>query len=331
MKRAELTLTYSCQNGCIFCSERDNRVHALKSRVTTAAVKKKILDMRQSGAEHITFLGGEPTLRPDFIELVACAKELGFERVYMTTNGRKLSDFDYAKALFDAGLTNVNLSVHGHNETLHDFIVCGEGAFRQTISAVENLKKLGRPFDFSTVICKPNAQFLTEIYRFLTSLAPRRLSWSLTRPVGLAYSSFEAVVPSLEEVGRNIRPALSLALADRKPLTAAHAPLCILGEFVGFSDELYWRKDGQILREVRKFHAYSQVSKETKEDVVYRAAFHSGKVKPKVCASCAYFGVCAGVFKEYYDRAGDGELKAVKGEFVRNFKTLRLPFVEEEN
>jgi pyruvate-formate lyase-activating enzyme len=56
-----------------------------------------------AGVPHVIFTGGEPTLRPDLIDLIAHAEELG-QVSGVITNGFRLSEKDYLHALLEAGL-----------------------------------------------------------------------------------------------------------------------------------------------------------------------------------------------------------------------------------
>jgi 7,8-dihydro-6-hydroxymethylpterin dimethyltransferase len=75
-------------------------------------VLRKILDT--AGACPIQFSGGEPTLRNDLPQIIARARRLGFNHIQVNTNGIRLAlDFDYVKALKEAGLTDFFLQFDG--------------------------------------------------------------------------------------------------------------------------------------------------------------------------------------------------------------------------
>ncbi len=329
-KRVEFGIGYACNNDCRFCSEHYNRTsNRLRDMLSIPAerIKEQIRDAFESGARHITFLGGEPTVHKRFLELVAFAKSVGFEEIYITTNGRKFADANFAQQAMDAGLTRITFSLHGHNEQLHNHITQTNGAFEQTIEGMENVRSLGVPFDITTVICKSNMTSLADIYRFERSLSPRRIMWALVRPIGAAFDNFDEIVPRLSDLKEPLHEALSLAQTDKAALTVANVPMCILTPFIGFADEIYWQEDSAILREIRKFAAVHgmQITHAS-----YRVNREHYKVKPRICAKCAYIGVCAGLFKEYFERRGADELAPIEGEKVRSFVEIRLPHIERE-
>jgi organic radical activating enzyme len=67
-----------------------------------------------AGIPHITFTGGEPTLRPDLQELIAYAQELG-QVTGLLTNGAKLVDAEYLEQLAQAGLDHILVALDPEN------------------------------------------------------------------------------------------------------------------------------------------------------------------------------------------------------------------------
>ena len=65
----------------------------------------------------IQLSGGEPTIRPDFIEIVKMAKDKGFRHIEVNTNGIKIADekngVEYIRQLKDAGADTFYLSFDG--------------------------------------------------------------------------------------------------------------------------------------------------------------------------------------------------------------------------
>lgn len=68
-----------------------------------------------AGIPHVTFTGGEPTRRPDLIALIGYAQELG-QVTGLLTEGRRLADPAFLKALEAAGLDHILLSLASKDE-----------------------------------------------------------------------------------------------------------------------------------------------------------------------------------------------------------------------
>lgn len=70
---------------------------------------QEILDKAwNAGIPHVVFTGGEPTLRPDLIELVAYAEKLGMV-TGLLTDGLRLTEKDYLHHLLQSGLDHMFL------------------------------------------------------------------------------------------------------------------------------------------------------------------------------------------------------------------------------
>lgn len=98
--RLDLALTYKLPKG----SPRGATPHKNVTKELTTAQWKQVIEKAHSvGIPHVTFTGGEPTLRPDLAELLMYAEDLGLV-TGLITDGRKLADTRYLKTLLDAGL-----------------------------------------------------------------------------------------------------------------------------------------------------------------------------------------------------------------------------------
>ena len=69
----------------------------------------------QVGIPHVTFTGGEATLREDLVELVTRAEALG-QVCGLLTDGLKLADRKYLDGLLQAGLDHILLLLHATSE-----------------------------------------------------------------------------------------------------------------------------------------------------------------------------------------------------------------------
>lgn len=69
-----------------------------------------------AGIPHVIFTGGEPTLRPDLPELVACAEELGMV-CGVLSNGWRFTELDYMHDVLNAGLDHLMIILDPDDET----------------------------------------------------------------------------------------------------------------------------------------------------------------------------------------------------------------------
>jgi organic radical activating enzyme len=133
-------------------------------RELTTEEWQTILDIAwQAGIPHITFTGGEPTLRDDLPALIAHSEKLG-QVCGLLTDGLKLADKEYLKTLLQTGLDHVMIVFQPDNE--------------QAWKAIETVM----PEDlFVTVHLSVNSQIVkkgSETLKRLADLGVRNLSLS---------------------------------------------------------------------------------------------------------------------------------------------------------
>src|ERR1700690_2357021 len=104
----QVVVTRRCNLSCTYCDEFDQ----VSPPVPTDLLKRRIDKIRQLGAWAIEWSGGEPLLHPDLCEITRYAKEQGFTRVMLLSNGFLL-DPDKILALNLAGLDDLQVSVDG--------------------------------------------------------------------------------------------------------------------------------------------------------------------------------------------------------------------------
>ncbi|MDA1330398.1 MAG: radical SAM protein [Chloroflexi bacterium] len=98
--RLDCALTYQLPKGAKAETTPTKRV---KKELSTKDWKQVIDKAWEAGIPHILFTGGEPTLRKDLVDLLQHAEEHGMV-TGLLTDGIKLGDSKYLKALLDAGL-----------------------------------------------------------------------------------------------------------------------------------------------------------------------------------------------------------------------------------
>lgn len=98
--RLDIALTYRLPEGAPAEAAPSKRV---ERELSTDEWKQVIDKAYNAGIPHITFTGGEPTLREDLAELLQHAEARGLV-TGLVTDGHKLTDTRYLKTLLDAGL-----------------------------------------------------------------------------------------------------------------------------------------------------------------------------------------------------------------------------------
>jgi cyclic pyranopterin phosphate synthase len=106
-----ISLTDRCNFRCVYCMPAIGMQFTPRPELLTS--DELLLVVRAAAAagfQKLRLTGGEPTLRPDLVELVAAMKAVpGIEHIAMTTNALRLGKL--AGPLKDAGLDRVNISI----------------------------------------------------------------------------------------------------------------------------------------------------------------------------------------------------------------------------
>ncbi|UCC92707.1 MAG: radical SAM protein [Thermoplasmata archaeon] len=170
--RMDLALTYRCQNECGHCYNEEGRG-------TEEMTKDQWLDvidgLWEVGIPHIVFTGGEPTLVPHLLHLIRRSEFHG-QITGLVTNGRRLAEPGYLLALIETGLDHVQVTVLSHRESVHDGLVCSEGAWKETVEGIKKALALDVYLSTNTTIMSENLDDVEDTVRFLIDLGVQNIS-----------------------------------------------------------------------------------------------------------------------------------------------------------
>ena len=161
--RMDLAITYRCNNDCAHCYNARERNFP---ELTTDQWKKILDQLWALGVPHIVFTGGEATLRNDLPELIQHAENNG-QITGLNTNARRLMDMNYVKQLVDAGLDHVQITVESCVPEIHDKMMRVKGAFRQTITGLNNVLATKLYVMTNTTMLRTNVHTLPATLDFL--------------------------------------------------------------------------------------------------------------------------------------------------------------------
>ncbi len=164
--RMDLALTYRCQNDCPHCYVGRPRNFP---EMPTEEWKRVIDRCWELGIPHLTFTGGEATLRSDLVELVQYAEDVGLI-TGLQTNGRRLRDRAYLDQLLLAGLDHVQITLESHDPAIHDRMVGVEGAWQETVAGIKTVVDADIYMMTNTTMTTENVGGIEETIAFAASL-----------------------------------------------------------------------------------------------------------------------------------------------------------------
>ena len=187
-------LTYACNLACVHClsssGKRDPR------ELSTAQCKAIIDELERMQVFYVNIGGGEPTVRPDFWELVDYATE-HHVGVKFSTNGVRINA-EVAARLAASDYVDVQISLDGATAEVND-AVRGEGSFAMAIRALENLAEAGfTDSKISVVVTRHNVSQLDD-FKALADRYGATLRITRLRPSGRGADVWDELHPTAEQ------------------------------------------------------------------------------------------------------------------------------------
>jgi MoaA/NifB/PqqE/SkfB family radical SAM enzyme len=273
-----INLTYRCNNKCAMCAVGGRPKEDMDRRDVLNLLK----DYRLRGVLMVDFDGGEPTLHPDLLELIGTARRMGYQRVAVTTNGRKMADRGFASRLLLSGITDLLISLYGADAHTHEKATCATGSFQQTVQGIRHaleLKPERITFGINTVVTATNYTRLHALTGFVAELGVDRITVQYPTPFGRAVQEH---VPPFEETSR-ILAGVTEEFQGRVAVQVINLPPCKLpgGE-------------AQALADAGKFGRVMAFVNEAPQNL--GVFLSQNRRHTKICAACPYLILCEGEY-----------------------------------
>jgi MoaA/NifB/PqqE/SkfB family radical SAM enzyme len=193
-------MTRACALACVHC-----RAAAIARRdpgELTTDEARALLDRIAAFGDPpplVVFTGGDPMRRPDLTELVAHGTRSGLV-VSLTPSGTAAVTEDRLRALKDAGLARLAVSLDGAGADVHDAFRRVRGSYRNTHRIIEHARALGLALQINTTICRQTVGELPALVDQVTGFGA--LLWALffLIPVGRAQADQALTANEIEEV-----------------------------------------------------------------------------------------------------------------------------------
>jgi MoaA/NifB/PqqE/SkfB family radical SAM enzyme len=184
-------VTYRCNFRCAFCSywkyevDRDSELSPQEFEIGARKLK-------QIGTMMISLAGGEPLLRDDLPDIVRALSPYHF--VFVTTNGWLMTP-EKARALYDAGVYGVSVSIDFADPKKHDERRGTKGAHKRALNALKALSEARtKPYQRVNLNCVLMHDNLDEL-EDLIILAKRHGALFMVQPYGKLKTGDEEFLP----------------------------------------------------------------------------------------------------------------------------------------
>ncbi len=213
--------TRACALKCVHC-----RAEAIPRRdpneLTTEEGKRLVDRVRafSSPPPILVLTGGDPLRRPDLTDLVAHGKRVGVP-VSVTPSGTAAVTREKLRALQEAGLVRLAVSLDGATADAHDGFRRVRGSHTYTQRIIDHARALGLPLQINTTVCKRTVGELPALGRQLEELGIVLWALFFLIPVGRAHA--EDALPA-EEIERVLEWAARLGARVPFGIKTTEAP-----------------------------------------------------------------------------------------------------------
>lgn len=271
------------------------------------------------GNQFVDFMGGEPTLHPAILEIVAHAARTGL-RPTVITHGMHLARPERAQAFAEAGVHDFLVSVHGIGDTVAAIHGRGRNNAARQRRALDNLRALGIPFRFNVTVIRDNLTQLEAIAELAGQTGARVVNfltfnpyfeWTRTPEIGFQPRHSEAA-PYL---ARAIDTCTHLGIEAN----VRYMPLCQLPGhqahvYTGYQlpydshewDYNSWYDTGHHSTPDTQWYYQASRRQQTRHQYIHVPA----------CEGCAVREICDGFHTQYVSRWGGEEAVAYPGPTV---------------
>lgn len=214
-----LELTAVCTNHCPGCSN----VFARDRDPLPASGWQQVLTSIALHAHLLKLTGGEPTLHPEFADIIRAVAETGISFT-LFTNARWSNPqavIDLLKAAPQCG--GLLISLHGSNAATHEEFTCTPGSFEETCENTRCAASAGLRVHTSTVLTRHNYDCIQDIATLAQSLGAQRAVFN--RYIGLP-------MPDLEPAEWQLEQAISDIEALRRSVVSGGRPAVKYGNCI---------------------------------------------------------------------------------------------------
>jgi AdoMet-dependent heme synthase len=205
-------MTRACALACVHC-RAEAIAHRDPGELTTEEGQRLIDRLTAFGSPPpiLVFTGGDPFRRPDLEHLVAYGSRRGVS-VSVTPSGTAAVTEERLRALRDAGLARLAVSLDGATPATHDAFRGVRGSHRFTMRILERAQRLGIPLQVNTTVCRQTVDELPGLVPQIEAIRPTLWALFFLIPVGRGQASQALSAEGIEGVLH-----WAAALAERAP------------------------------------------------------------------------------------------------------------------
>ena len=194
-------LTHRCPLQCGYCS---NPLDLMKAgrELKTGQWQTAFIEAAELGVRQVHLSGGEPTVRRDLEDLVACLSNRGVYTNLITAAVTLTRDRVFA--LRDAGLDHIQISFQGARRETTELVGRYSGAHEKKRAAAAWARDAGLPLTINAPIHRLNIEEVPEFVALALELDAERLEIANVQYYGWAYLNRASLLPDYDAVMRQV-------------------------------------------------------------------------------------------------------------------------------
>lgn len=177
-------VTYACNLRCQYCYSEAGDTSTFE--LSTEEALNLIDQLSKAKVFMVSFGGGEPFFRPDFLELFQYASNRKIGTI-ISTNGTLIDD-NITNILQKNEIKSIQVSLDASTPHLNDKIR-GSGSFQKAVNAIRLLKAKDLDLIISTVISRMNFPLLLDLCRLASKYKVKAVRVLRLIPMGRAKNS----------------------------------------------------------------------------------------------------------------------------------------------
>lgn len=273
--------------------------------ITNLAELKSTVDiMKRSGITDITISGGEPTLHPELMELLAYIQEKGI-RITLLSNGERFSN----TVFMDRFLKSVSpqqlkviTTIHSGRAAEHEDANLTAGSFVRTIRGLQNLSQNRIRVVIKHCITRRNYMDLVPFYQFCDNTFKEEVDIQLCSIdyVGIPEEELPAERLSFMELRPYLENLFDFHMEQKKMgrkrnLYCINIPLCSC-------DVFYWNYLPH--RRKKMYNQYKDPRSTQTAEGLDNVGLH-----PEFCKDCKVADLCSGTYFTAYRVLGENAVR----------------------
>jgi MoaA/NifB/PqqE/SkfB family radical SAM enzyme len=308
--QVEIQLGHMCNNRCVFCVSGQETALGRARPLPTEALRAELTRARERGHLKLTLLGGEPTLQPGFVELVAHAVALEFEEIVIFTNGVKTARASFIDQIIAlGGNLTWRISIQGATREAHEQTTRKPGSFERIVRSLRQLRERGQRITINLCVVRSNFESVEHFPELLAPFGVSQLHLDMVRPLDAGQRSeaeLAAMIPRYSELADPFRRMVR-GFAPGFDVNIGNLPYCIAPDLAHVIHH-----DGEPTATIA-VDGERDLSRPWDKYFVKRR----DKLKPERCRSCVFDARCSGIFEKYRELYGDQELQPITQQRLR--------------